>query len=115
MRRAALGWIVCLLAGAGCGSSTSNASVCENLAKGLTDYSTKFAPCAGGNPVTVPYTKDQCTQGIDKSSCTDADRQKINDFSSCLSGLPTCSTTTIEAFSTAVTTCTNKLASITGC
>lgn len=115
MRRAALGWIVCLLAAAGCGSSTSNSAVCDNLAKGLTDYGTKLAPCSGGNPITIPYTKDQCTQGINNSSCTDADRQKINDFSSCLSALPTCSPATINAFTTALTTCTNKLAGITGC
>ena len=93
-------WIIGLVAIAGCGGKDT--SVCDRLATGLTDLTTKAAPCFSSVPQT-PLTADQCRQSIDK--CSDSDKQKLGDFGSCLSALPTCNPQTLSAWQSSVQSC----------
>ena len=102
-------WTIGFVAIAGCGSSSS--AVCDKLATGLNDFATKAAPCSSSVPPS-PITADQCRQSIDK--CTSSDQQKLGDFGSCLSALPTCSQQTVQQFQTAVQDCLAKLQGISG-
>ncbi|MGZ6162631.1 MAG: hypothetical protein ACXWLS_04820 [Myxococcaceae bacterium] len=92
-----------MLSAAGCGSSTSNSAVCDNLAGALTNVTTKFAPC--GTVPPIPFDKNQCVNSFNNNGCSDADKTKINSFVSCVNNLPTCSPATITAWQNSFTTC----------
>lgn len=94
---------------AGCGGSDS--SVCDKLATGLKDLTTKAAPCFSSTPPT-PLTADQCRQSIDQ--CTSSDKQKLGDFGSCLSALPTCSASSLSSWQSSLQTCILKVQGFSG-
>lgn len=109
MRRSTLGiFAVLMLAAAGCGSSaTSNSTVCDNLSSALTNLGTKYAAC--GQVPAVPFDKNQCVAAFNSSGCTDADKTKINNFSSCLNNLPNCTVATQTAWETSYQACAAQL------
>jgi len=94
-------------------ASSSDTTVCDKLSTGLNDFATKAAQCVS-TPPSTGITAEQCRQSIDK--CTDSDRQKLADFGSCLSALPTCTPSTLSAWQSSVQSCLLKLAGISsGC
>ena len=93
-----------------CGSS-SDSSVCDKLSTGLNDFATKAAQCVSTTPSTG-ITAEQCRQSIGK--CTDSDKQKLADFGSCLSALPTFTPSTLSDWQSSVQSCLLKLAGISG-
>ncbi|HSP18208.1 MAG TPA: hypothetical protein VLQ79_01745, partial [Myxococcaceae bacterium] len=80
----------------------------------LNGLSTKYQQCG-----TIPansFNKDQCVNGFNNSSCTDADKTKINNYVSCLNNLPTCTTTTQTAWLTSLSSCASQLTGVSsGC
>jgi hypothetical protein len=107
MRSRTLGTTLGLLFLAGCGGGGTD--VCDKVATGLNDLITKAAPCSTSTPPS-PLTADQCRQSL--GNCTDADKQKLGDFGSCLSALPTCSPATVSSWQTSVQDCLLKLQGI---
>lgn len=108
MRRSALGVFAGLMFSiAGCGSSTSNSAVCDNLASALTNLTAKYAQCG-----TVPATgfdKNACVDAFNSSGCSDADKTKINNYVACLNNLPTCTVATQSAWQTSYLACASQL------
>ena len=109
MRRIALAVSLLLLA-AGCGSSNSSSATCDNLGNAITSLSTKYAAC--GTLPAISFDKNACVQAFNNSSCTDSDRQKINDFANCIQGLPNCTLATQSTWATAYGNCVTPLGSI---
>lgn len=108
MRRSVLGvFAVLMVSLTGCGSSTSNSAVCDNLASALTNLGTKYAAC--GTIPAVPFDKNQCVNAFNSSGCSDADKTKINNFSSCINNLPNCTTATITTWQTSFQNCEAQL------
>jgi hypothetical protein len=111
MRRSALGVFAGLMFSiAGCGSSTSNSAVCDNLASALTNVTAKFAAC--GTVPASPFDKNQCVNAFNNGGCTDADKTKINSFVACVNNLPNCTPATITAWETSFTGCESQLAGL---
>ena len=110
MRGIALGWVVVLGAAVGCGSSNSSAATCDNLANALTGLNSKYSAC--GSSSAIIFDKNQCQQAFSNVGCSDADRQKINDYANCLSGLPNCTPATQAAWLNSLVTCEDKLQGI---
>ncbi len=108
MRSPVAGIVVALLATAGCGGGSSSA-VCDTLAKGLNDLISKATPCYA-SPPPAPITADQCRQQI--GNCSDSDRQKLSDFGSCLSAMPTCNPAALGDWQGSLQTCLGKLQGI---
>ena len=109
MRRIALGAILVLIA-VGCGNSNSPSSTCDNVGNAITSLSSKYAAC--GQLPAITFDKNACVQGFNNSSCTDADRQKINDYANCLQALPNCTVATQSDWLTALGNCASKLQGI---
>src|SRR5215469_10230911 len=100
MRPIALGWAVLLVAAVGCGSSNSSSATCDNLSNALTSLPSKYSAC--GSIPAITFDKNQCVQAFNNSSCSDADRQKINDYANCLGALPNCTVATQAAWVTSL-------------
>jgi hypothetical protein len=114
MQRLVLGCAALLVCAVGCGSSNSPSSTCDNLANALNGLSGKYSAC--GQFPSIPFNKDACVQAFNGNSCTDADRQKINDFTSCLSGLPNCTLQSQSTWADALVACNDKLQGVSaGC
>ncbi|HET6982224.1 MAG TPA: hypothetical protein VFI53_08785 [Myxococcaceae bacterium] len=107
MRRIALGASLLLFA-VGCGSSAS--STCDNLGNAINGLSSKYAAC--GTIPNVGFDKNSCVEAYNNSHCTDADKQKINDFANCLNNLPNCTPATQSAWATAYGNCVTPLESV---
>ncbi len=95
----------------GCGSSSGDTSICDNLATVTNDFNAKAAPCTETAP-TLEFDAAECRASISK--CTDSDRQKISDFASCLQALPTCSNATYDSWLTSFEACQAKLGALAG-
>lgn len=115
MRFSALGGLaVSMLLIAGCGSSTSNSAVCDNVQTAFNNLATKFQQC--GTIPTNTFDKNQCVNGFNNSSCTDADKTKINNYVACLNNLPTCTVATEQAWVASFQSCTSQLSGLSsGC
>lgn len=109
MRRIALGFVL-LLGAVGCGSSNSPSSVCDNVGNALSSLPGKYSAC--GQLPAITFDKNQCVQGFNNSTCTDADRTKINDYASCLSALPNCTVATQSNWLTQLSNCASKLSGV---
>lgn len=109
MTRIALVTTLLLLA-VGCGNSNSSSNTCDNLANALNALPGKYAAC--GTVPSVSFDKNACTTAFNNSACSDADRQKINDFANCLQALPTCTVATQSSWATSYENCTTPLQSI---
>jgi hypothetical protein len=70
----------------------------------------KYAAC--GTLPSVPFDKNSCTQAFDNSGCSDADRQKINDYASCVQALPSCTPATQSSWATSYENCAAPLEGI---
>jgi hypothetical protein len=92
---------------AGCGSSTSNSAVCDNLSSALTNLTAKYAQC--GTVPTTGFDKNACVDAFNSSGCTDADKTKINSYVACLNNLPTCTVATQSAWQTSYLACASQL------
>jgi hypothetical protein len=115
MQRSVLGVLaVLMLSAAGCGSSTSNSAVCDNVASALNGLATKYQQC--GTIPTNTFDKNQCVNGFNNSSCTDADKTKINNYVACLNNLPTCTVATQSTWVTSFSNCASQLTGLSnGC
>jgi len=109
MRRIVLGCTVLLLGAVGCGSSNSPSSTCDNVANALSSLTGKVSACG---QLSVPFDKNVCVSALNSSSCSDADRQKINDFANCVNGLPNCSPQSQSSWESAYLGCGDKLQGI---
>ena len=103
MRRIVPG-VLLLLTAAGCGNSNSNAATCDHIGDAVAGLNPKYAACGTLGP--IPVDKDACTRGFENTGCTDADRQKFNDWANCLEGLPNCTPATQNSWLTSFTNCT---------
>ena len=103
MRRFAPGALL-LLAAVGCGNSNSSSATCDHLGDAANSLNTKYAAC--GTLGALSFDKDACTRGFENTGCTDADRQKFNDYANCLSGLPDCTLGTQNSWLTSFANCT---------
>jgi hypothetical protein len=112
MRPIALGWAVLLFAAVGCGSSNSSSATCDNIANAFASLPGKYSACGTIPSGSLNFDKNQCVTAFNNSSCSDADRQKINDYANCLSALPNCTTATQAAWVTSLTDCESKLSGI---
>ena len=95
----------------GCGSSSGDTSICDTLATVTNDLNAKAAPCTSTAP-SLDFDAAACRSSI--SLCSDSDRQKIQDFASCLQALPTCTPATSGAWTTSFDACQAKLGSLAG-
>ncbi|HET9037513.1 MAG TPA: hypothetical protein VFN45_14985 [Myxococcaceae bacterium] len=102
MRRIAP-WLLLLLFAVGCGNSNSSSATCDHLGDAAAGLNSKYAAC--GTLGAIPFSKDDCTRGFENSGCTDADRQKFNDFANCLDGLPSCTPATQNSWLTSFSNC----------
>ena len=110
MRRIVLGCAALLLGAVGCGGSNSPSSTCDNVASALSGLSGKYSAC--GQIPAISFDKNACVSAFNSSSCSDADRQKINDFASCVNGLPNCSPQSQSTWTSAYVACSNGLQGI---
>ncbi|KFE67718.1 hypothetical protein [Hyalangium minutum] len=87
----------------GCGGS-----LCDDLADSDKDFYEKTKACSSFNDGT-PYTEpteaqlEQCEQQT--KSCTDADKDKIRDFNSCVADLDKCTAATEQQFTNSFAGC----------
>ena len=109
MRRIVLGCTVLLFGAVGCGSSNSPSSTCDNVANALSSLTGKVSACG---QLSVPFDKNVCVSALNSSSCSDADRQKINDFANCVNGLPNCSPQSQSSWATSYENCAAPLEGI---
>ncbi len=109
MRRASA-WLAMLWL-AGCGGSSAQPGLCDEMAAAVNGLATKSAPCMA-SPPALSFTVDQCRATI--SRCTAEDGQHIADFSACLEQLPTCSPATAAAWSASFGTCAGMLGPLAG-
>ena len=107
MRRIAFGAALLLFA-VGCGSSAS--SPCDNFGNALNGLNSKYAAC--GTLPSFGFDKNSCVEAYNNSHCSDADKQKINDFANCLNNLPNCTPATQAAWATSFQNCATPLQSI---
>jgi hypothetical protein len=110
MRRIVLGCAALLLGAVGCGGGNSPSSTCDNVSNTLNGLSGKYSAC--GQLPAIPFDHNACVQALNGNSCSDADRQKINDFASCVNGLPNCTQQTQSSWSSAFVACDDKLQGI---
>lgn len=95
-----------LVVATGCGSSTNDTTVCDQLATAETDFTAKASPCFSTVP-TLGFTADVCRASISK--CASGDLQKITTFTTCLEQLPTCSPAAIQSWSASLQACEDGL------
>lgn len=109
MRRIAFGAALLLFA-VGCGSGSSASSVCDDFGNALNGLRTKFSAC--GTLQDFGFNKDSCVAAYNDSHCSDADKQKIRDFVTCLNNMPNCTPGTENDWGTAFDNCLTPLESI---
>src|SRR5262245_41522107 len=102
MRRIVPGALL-LLAAAGCGNSNSSSATCDHIADVAAGLNPKYAAC--GTLGSIPFDRDACTRRFENSGCSDADRQKFNDFANCLDGLPSCTPATQNSWLSSLANC----------
>ena len=109
MRRIAFGAAFLLFA-VGCGSGSSASSTCDDFGNALNGLRTKYTAC--GTLPDFGFNKDNCVAAYNNSQCSDADKQKIRDFVSCLNNMPTCTTQTQNDWGTQLGNCVSPLDTI---
>jgi len=107
MRRIVFGAALLLFA-VGCGSSAS--STCDNLGNAYTSLTSKYSAC--GTLPSSGFDKNSCVEAYNNSHCSDADKQKINDFVNCLNNMPNCTPATQTAWANSFEACITPLESI---
>ena len=112
MRPIALGWAVLLFAAVGCGSSNSSSATCDNIANAFASLPGKYSACGTIPSGSLNFDKNQCVTAFNNSSCSDADRQKINDYASCVQALPSCTPATQSSWATSYENCAAPLEGI---
>jgi hypothetical protein len=110
MQRIVLGCAVVLICAVGCGSSNSPSGTCDNVANAFNGLPGKYSAC--GQLPSISFNKDACVSAFNGSSCTDADRSKINDFASCVNGLPSCTPQSQTTWENSFLACEDKLQGI---
>jgi len=99
---------VLLVCAVGCGGGgNSPSSTCDNVANAFNSLPGKYSAC--GQFPSIPFNKDSCVSAFNSSSCSDADRSKINDFANCVNGLPNCTPQSESTWSDAFVACDGKL------
>ncbi len=91
--------------GIACGSSS--ADICAHLASAGASLETKAQPC--GISETSP-SESVCEANL--ASCSASDQSTITAALNCIDGLPTCSTSTEQAFGQALEACGNMLSTL---
>ncbi len=109
MKRAGVVLVVSWLMG--CGGSSANPALCDDLATAEAGLAAKSAPCMGAPPA-LPFTADQCRSTI--SMCGTEDAQRVANLAACLDQLPTCAPATAAAWSTSFQACTAMIGPLAG-